>query len=33
MIYQESGKDLVLRNESNRTILYAAKSIELTIDC
>ena len=33
MIYQASGKDLVLKNASNSTILYAAKSIELTIDC
>lgn len=33
MIYQASGKDLVLKNASNGTILYAAKSIEITIDC
>ena len=33
MIYQASGKDLVLKNASNDTILYAAKSIEITIDC
>lgn len=33
MIYQGSGKDLVLKNASNGTILYAAKSIEITIDC
>lgn len=33
MIYQASGKDLVLKNASNGAILYAAKSIELNIDC
>ena len=33
MIYQASGKDLVLKNASNGTILHAAKSIEITIDC
>lgn len=33
MIYQASGKDLILRDASNNVILAASKSIEITIDC
>lgn len=32
MIYQASGRDLILRDSNNNVLLAASKSIEITID-